>query len=148
LVLDDDSQFVSCHYQYCHTLVHTPELINGLFCSSECKQLDCKLIEVEESTNNEKINIEKKSVVDKKHILTKLENRINKRKQLLISACPEKIARNKDWNEIKKFDNSCRVDVHQSFRSLPNQISISVAKDGYQDILDLKVYFFILYIFI
>lgn len=58
------------------------------------------IVEVEEITNPPP-----KPVIDRKQLLAKLENRINKRKQLLTSTCPEKIARNDDWDELQ-FENS------------------------------------------
>ncbi|VVC36175.1 Hypothetical protein CINCED_3A008865 [Cinara cedri] len=107
---DRSAQFVSCHYTYCDTLVHEPELIDNLYCSETCKRLNSKLnvdheepiIDVQEITNSSK-----KPKIDRKKLLAKLENRINKRKQMLTSTRPEKMARNDDWDELDQIENSC-----------------------------------------
>jgi len=105
---DTSNQFISCKYEYCDTLVYEPELIDDLYCSLICKNLDikqtvdtvCNSDQKEENGIKETCNTSEKTTVDRKNLLTKLENRINKRKQLLKTLNPEdSIKENDDWNE-------------------------------------------------
>jgi len=105
---ENSGQFISCHYEYCETIVFEPELIDNLYCSLVCKSLDSKQISEKKSSNNRKKYtkpLDKKSIIDRKLLLAKLENRINKRKQRLSPPCRRKIPRNDDSNEIEQFEN-------------------------------------------
>ncbi|XP_029345307.1 uncharacterized protein LOC100164434 isoform X2 [Acyrthosiphon pisum] len=119
---DTSDQFISCKYEYCDTLVYEPELIDDLYCSLACKNLDIKkTVTEEEHFINETSNLSDKTIVDRKNLLTKLENRINKRKQKLKTSCPEDIVKeNDDWNEqlINFFDKPSKEESQPPLKSL------------------------------
>lgn len=151
-------KFVSCLYEYCDTLVHEPELIDNLYCSVACKKLNSKQMVDTEPIRQEKtepivdliqheeiINVPKRPVIDRKQLLAKLENRINKRKQLLTSSRSEKMARNNDWDELEQFENSCNeppsMDEIQSLNSPCRVTTPELDEENGDIIFDLKVYF-------
>ncbi|XP_022164017.1 uncharacterized protein LOC111029358 isoform X2 [Myzus persicae] len=136
---DTSDQFISCKYEYCDTLVYEPELIDDLYCSFTCKNLDLKQTETateEEHFVDESSNVSKNTTVDRKHLLTKLENRIHKRKQLLTNSCPaEIITENDDFNtQLKNFFNKPSEDENQSLNSsLPMSCPIVIDDDDDDD---------------
>ncbi|XP_050533446.1 uncharacterized protein LOC126901179 isoform X2 [Daktulosphaira vitifoliae] len=105
----DDNHFVSCHYEYCDTLVHKLELIDNLYCSFACKKLDFNK-NIEESATVQEApfsSLPLKPKIDRQQILTKIGNRIiHKRKQLLTPPSPDKRTVNDGWDE-PFFDSSC-----------------------------------------
>jgi len=62
-------------------------MFDRLYCSLECK-IRKQTVTEEEHFIDETSNRTEKTTVDQ-NILTKLENRINKKKQLLKTSCPE-----------------------------------------------------------
>jgi len=140
--------------------VYEPELIDDLYCSLTCKNLDIKqteetVTEVEHFVD-ETSNLSKTTTVDRKHLLTKLENRINKRKQLLTTSCPADIVKeNDDWvKELKHFFNKPSKEENQpplkSFLPISSPTAINDDDDDDNDdddddndnYFDLKVYFY------
>lgn len=119
---DRSDQFISCKYEYCDTLVYEPELIDDLYCSMACKHLDIKqTVTEEEHFINETSNQSDKAIVDRKNLLTKLENRINKRKQKLKTSCPDDMVKeNDDWNEqlINFFHKPSKEESQPPLKSL------------------------------
>jgi len=90
--------------------VFKPEIIDNLYCSFTCKQLDVK----------QKVTEEKTSSIDQKHLLTKLKNTVNKRKQLLTS-CPENMLENVVRDE-KLINNKQSIKENQSISiKIPEQ---------------------------
>jgi len=93
--------------------VYKPELIDGLYCSLTCKNLDIKLIIRQESVILDKkhfidqtSSLSKKSTVHLQHCSKKLENRISKRKQLLKTSCPENfVIENFDLERLQQIFN-------------------------------------------
>jgi len=155
----NSGQFISCHYKYCETLVFEPELIDDLYCSLVCKDLDSKkmvsdnTISINNSSQKHTNPLAERPMIDRRVLLAKLESRINKRKQVLSSSYyPEKISRNDDWEEMEQVENSCD-DHGQSSQNSSHQISSPEVveddndEDGDDDdddddeIFNLKVYF-------
>lgn len=136
----ESGRFVSCHYRYCHTLVYEPELIDDLYCSLTCKKLHTQHIIIEDEPtidNEENINLPQKSVVIEEHLLSNIENITRKRKQLLTSPCPKKMARRNDnWNENTYIEIS--TDESESSQQLSDPITISETEED-NDIIDLRV---------
>lgn len=148
---DTSNQFISCKYEYCDTLVYEPELIDDLYCSLACKNLDKKqTVTEEEPIIDETSNLSKKPAVDRKHLLTKLEDRINKRKQLLSTSCSaDMIKENEDLNkQILNFFNKPSKEENQSpiksslSISSPEAIDDDDDEDDDNNYFDLKVYFY------
>lgn len=131
----ESGRFISCHYQYCHTLVYEPELIDDLYCSLTCKNLHAQHIVIEDETTvdiEENIN------------LSNIENITHKRKRLLTSSCPKKIARrNNNWNVLEQYKNTyIKIPIVESESSeqLTELINISETEDD-DDFIDLRVLF-------
>jgi len=136
--------------------VYEPELIDDLYCSLACKNLDKKqTVTEEEHIIDETSNLSKKPAVDRKQILKKLENRINKRKQLLSTSCSADMAKeNEDLNkQIINFFNKPSKEENQSPTKSLVPISSPEAIDDDDDdddddedddnnYFDLKVYFY------
>lgn len=142
----ESNRFISCHYQYCHTLVYEPELIDDLYCSLACKNLHAQIVVIEDETtvdSEENINLTQKPEVIQKHLLSNLENITHKRKQLLTSPCPKKIARRNDnWDELEQYKNTyIKIPIIESESSeqLTDPINISETED--EDDIDLRVLF-------
>lgn len=142
----ESGRFISCHYQYCHTLVYEPELIDDLYCSLTCKNLHAQHIVIEDETTvdiEENINVTQHPVVQK-HLLSNIENITHKRKRLLTSPCPKKIARRNDnWNELEQYKNTyIKIPIVESDSSeqLTELINISETEDD-DDFIDLRVLF-------
>ncbi|CAH1736525.1 unnamed protein product [Aphis gossypii] len=138
---DTSDQFISCKYEYCDTLVYEPELIDDLYCSLACKNLDLEKIRTEEENVVDKTtNLSKTSTVNRKHVLSKLENRINKRKQLLTSSCPDDLIKeNDDFDkQLINFFNKPSVEENQSSLKLSKPISSveAVVDDNGYDVDD------------
>jgi len=111
--------------------VFKPEIIDNLYCSFTCKQLDVKQIVTEEKTSS----------IDQKHLLTKLKNTVNKRKRLLTS-CPENILENVVRDE-KLINNKPSIKENQFPLKLLLPINSPEAIDDNDDRhFDLKVYFY------
>ncbi|KAL4088691.1 hypothetical protein QTP88_023775 [Uroleucon formosanum] len=113
---DTSKKFISCNYEHCGTLVEEPELlIDGLYCSLACKNNKQTVIKEEHFIDKTSVPT-KKTTVDRNHIFTKLENRINKTKQLKTSS-PEEID---DCNEqlIHFFNESSKEENQQPLKSL------------------------------
>jgi len=130
--------------------VYGPESINDLYCSLACKNLDIKQTVIEEDNfSNETSNLSDKTRVDRKNLLTKLENRINKRKQKLKTSCPEDMVKeNDDWNEqlIHFFNKPSKEESQPALKSLlpissPETIDDDDDDDDDNNYFDLKVYF-------
>lgn len=140
---NESSKFISCHYAYCDTLVYEPELVDELYCSRTCKRLNSNIIVKDEKPVVEELKNPpaKPPIIDRKKLLAKLENRINKRKQMLTTACPEKIARTEDWDDLEQFENSCNeqptIELNSPTHSF-GQTNIP-EDDGDLLIFDLKV---------
>lgn len=87
----------TCEYEYCDTLISGLELIDNLYCSSTCKKFDTKLKLAQEKKPIVKLKIDdprlKLPSINREVLLTKLKNRINKRKQPSKPSIPEKIPR-------------------------------------------------------
>lgn len=131
--------------------MYEPELIDDLYCSLACKNLDIKkTVAEEEHFINETINLSDKTVVDRKNLLTKLENRINKRKQKLKTSCPEDMVKeNDDLNEqlTHFFDKPSKEESQPPLKSLqpinsPEVIDDDDDDDDDDNYFDLKVYFY------
>lgn len=149
--LEDEKsgQIVSCHYQYCHTLVHEPELIDSLYCSAICKHLHSQQMTIEDEPTHdfeENISPPKNSDIEKKQSLAKIESRTNKRKQVLVCSSEKKNAQNDDWNELEQFDNSCNeapIDTNVSSQNSPDCTIFSssdIDDDDDDGKIDFKVY--------
>lgn len=130
--------------------MYEPELIDDLYCSLACKNLDIKqTVTEEEHFIDETSNTSEKTTVDRKNLLTKLENRINKRKQKLKTSCPEDMVKeNDDFNEqLINFFNKPSKEESESLKSLlPISPSEAIDDDDDDDddnnYFDLKVYFY------
>lgn len=111
-------KFISCHYEYCDTLVYEPELVDKLYCSKTCKRLNSNTVVKPEKAVVEELKNPptKPPIIDRKKLLAKLENRINKRKQMLTSNHPRKIARNDNWEELEEFENSSNEQPKIEFK--------------------------------
>jgi len=155
---DESGRFVSCHYEYCHTLVYEPELIDGLYCSLTCKNIEAnKMTVIDESDIDAEKNTNRhtKSVVKQNNFLSKLEDKIHKRKQSFTTPCPEKMARNNDpeYPNEHHTNNICSeisLDENESSESLSDKsVSDQIKTTEVEDedmIFDLKV-FFLIFIF-
>jgi len=73
-----------------------PESIDDLYCNLACKNLDLKKITKEENVIDKTTKLSKTSKVDQKHLLSKLENKVNKRKQLLTISCSDNLIKEND----------------------------------------------------
>ncbi|XP_050435903.1 uncharacterized protein LOC126842792 [Adelges cooleyi] len=141
---DKMGQFVSCHYEYCDTLVHEPELIDKLYCSLACKQMDSKgVVAIEEPINEpEEVSIPiapKKPIIDRQQLLAKLGNRIHKRKQQLTAPCPDKKGLNDSWDE-PLFDSSGSIPPNDGLssplNSPPTETCHEMNNDEEDDVYD------------
>jgi len=111
-----------------------PELlIDDLFCSLACKNQ--KQTVTKEHFVDETSNPTEKTTVDRNHILTKFKNRINKKKQMLKTSCPEE---NDNSNE-HIFNEPSKEENQPPLKSLLS-ISYPEAIDNH-NYFDLKVYF-------
>jgi len=139
---DTSNQFISCKYEYCDTLVYEPELIDDLYCSLACKNLDMKkIVTEEENVIDETTNLTKTSIVDRKHLLTKLENRINKRKQLLTTSCPKNSVKKNNFDQqLINFFNKPSLEDNQSplesNKDLKSKLSLPISIPDAIDIDD------------
>lgn len=117
--------FEPCQYEYCHTLVNEPELIDNLYCSLVCKKLDAKLKLATEKPivqkPEEDMDLPKKPVIDRKMLLAKLKSRINKRKQSLPTFHEDNFTKPNYLGEVDNLNNDNNksppipITVKQSF---------------------------------
>lgn len=139
----NDDQVVSCHYEYCHILVHKLELIDNLYCSSTCKKLDLnKEVVHDESPSIQETTFSSSPKIDRKQILTKIGNKIiDKRKQLLTAPCSENKTVNDGWDE-PLFDSSCSEPPNDDVLSPKNVDMDEIDEDEDEDgdiVFDLEV---------
>jgi hypothetical protein len=138
----------TCEYEYCDTLTEGLKLIDNMYCSLTCKKFNTKLMLATQKKPVVRFNLEendqKKPVIDRKMLLLKLRNRINKRKQLKQSCQPEKSPRI-DFIEHEKKSIIIKAicekpfckSVRKSFRKSKNG-----SKSDDDEILHFRVYNF------
>lgn len=137
--------FVRCEYEYCDTIAYKPEMINQMYCSLGCKNLDTKLKLATKKPANEQpqedTNKLKKPVIDRKMLLAKLRSRINKRKQSLPSSQKENVLEY-DLDNAEKLNNvslkmpppAIPLTVKSSFQKPQNKRKFSKSS-GFTNVL-------------
>lgn len=139
--------FIRCEYEYCDTIAYKPEMIDKMYCSSGCKNLDTKLKLATKKPSNEprkpqeNINILKKPVIDRKMLLAKLRSRINKRKQSLPPFQKENVSEY-DLDKTEKLNNvslkmpppAIPLTVKSSFQKSQNKRKCSKSS-GFTNVL-------------
>ena len=120
--------------------------ISDLYCTYICKNLDAKQkITKKKHLINEPSNPSKKSTIDQKHLFTKLENRINKRKQLLTISCPEDTVEWIDVNGLINLSEKLPIEKNRSLQQSLLPISSPETEDDDDEnnyYFDLKVYIY------
>jgi len=118
------------------------ESIDDLYCSLSCKSLDLKNITKEENVIDKTTKLSKKSTVDQKHLLSKLENKVNKRKQLLTTSCSDNLIKeNDDFDKQLINLKKPPIEENQSSLKLPKPTSFPEAiDDDYDDDNDDELY--------
>jgi len=142
------NKFIPCKYhEYCNTLVDEPELlIDDLYCSLACKNRDKKqTVPEEEHFIDETVNETQKTTVNLNQIFTKLDNRINKRKQLLKTSCTERaVEENYNRKELSMI-LCCEPSKEENEAPLNSLMPISSSEKIDNDdnnYFDLEVYFY------